>query len=469
MDSNQHPTSQRSTGTNLKPAVSVEGFNLRTPKPGTAVHFPDWPAVLAESDLPPKVRARYGIVLRWYLSFCRRSRVSADFESARAFVDWAVREKNARPQLAEQWREAIRWFFQQARRRTGAAPQFKRPEVQISGAARANPNPGSPSVKESAAKWEADLRCRLRVLHYSYRTEESYVGWIRRFVAAQGGILDGVIPDRLRRFLDNLAVRGGVSASTQKQALNALVFFFREVLGQEPGDISAYQRAKVRSRLPVVLTRTEMLALLDRLEGTVRLMAQVMFGGGLRLMELLRLRVKDIDLERQTVVVRSGKGDKDRVTVLPETVIPGLRRHIERLRGLFESDRAQSLPGVYLPGALERKYPNAGKDWAWQWLWPSRELSVDPRSGFKRRHHVLDRTFQLAIRRAAQQARINKVVTPHVLRHSFATQMMERGADIRTVQELLGHKDVATTQIYTHVMQKPGLGVRSPLDRAFGE
>jgi integron integrase len=418
---------------------------------------------LAASDLPEDIKTRHRITLRWYLSFCRRSRVNADFESARGFVEWAVREKTATAQLAEQWREAIRWFFREANRGSnkGSVPGGN---AELSRAACHGSDSKVPVSGSHVSKWEADLRCRLRVLHYSYRTEQSYVGWVRRFVAAQGGSLDGVVPDRIRRFLDGLAVRGRVSAGTQKQALNALVFFFREVLKQELGDFSDYQRAKVRSRLPVVLTRAEMLALMDRLEGTGRLMAQVMFGGGLRLMELLRLRVKDIDLERQTVMVRCGKGDKDRVTVLPELVVPALQRHMQRLRGLFERDRAENLPGVFLPGALERKYPNAGREWAWQWLWPSRELSADPRSGLKRRHHVLDRSFQMAIRRAAQQARINKLVTPHALRHSFATQLMERGADIRTVQELLGHNDVATTQIYTHVMKRPGLGVRSPLD-----
>jgi integron integrase len=217
-------------------------------------------------------------------------------------------------------------------------------------------------------------------------------------------------------------------------------------------------------RVPVVLDRAECERLFEALEGTPRLMAQLMFGGGLRLTELLRLRVQDVDLERGQIIVRAGKGDEDRVTVLPERLLEKLRAHRERLRRLHVQDREKRLPGVWLPEALTRKYPQAGEQWEWQWFWPSRETMKDPRSGLRRRHHVLDATFQHFVRQAARRAQLDKKVTPHVLRHSFATQLLERGTDIRTVQELLGHKDVSTTQIYTHVMRKPGLGVRSPLD-----
>jgi integron integrase len=193
-------------------------------------------------------------------------------------------------------------------------------------------------------------------------------------------------------------------------------------------------------------------------------MAELMYGSGLRLMEMLRLRIKDVDVERGQLTVRAGKGDKDRATVLPETLVEKLRAHRDRVRGLFEQDRAEQLAGVWLPEALERKYPKAGIAWEWQWLFPSRQVMRDPRSGLERRHHVLDATFQHAIRLGAQKARLNKRVTPHTLRHSFATHLLEGGTDIRTVQDLLGHVDVATTQIYTHVMKRPGLGVKSPLD-----
>jgi integron integrase len=256
-----------------------------------------------------------------------------------------------------------------------------------------------------------------------------------------------------------------VGVATQKQALNALVFYFREVAGKELGDLGDFARARKRVRVPVVLSRGECERLFAALEGTPRLMAELMFGSGLRLMELLRLRVKDVDLERGQLIVRGGKGDEDRVTVLPGRLQERLRAHRERLRRLHTEDRAKGLPGVWLPEGLERKWPQAGQQWEWQWFWPSRELSLDPRSGLRRRHHVLDATFQHFIRQAAQKARLDKKVTPHVLRHSFATQLLEQGTDIRTVQDLLGHKDVATTQIYTHVMRRPGLGVKSPLDQ----
>jgi integron integrase len=255
-----------------------------------------------------------------------------------------------------------------------------------------------------------------------------------------------------------------VGAATQKQALNALVFYLREVEGKEPGDFSDFARARRRVRMPVVLNRAECERLFEAMEGTPRLMAELMFGSGVRLTELLRLRVKDVDLERGQLIVRAGKGDQDRVTVLPQRLQEKLRAHRERLRRLHVEDRSKGLPGVWLPEGLERKWPHAGEQWEWQWFWPSRETMRDPRTGLRRRHHVLDATFQHFVRQAARRARLDKKVTPHVLRHSFATQSLEIGTDIRTVQDLLGHKSVETTQIYTHVMNKPGLGARSPLD-----
>jgi integron integrase len=268
----------------------------------------------------------------------------------------------------------------------------------------------------------------------------------------------------MKGFLSELAVRWRVSVATQKQALNALVFLFREALGHEPGDLSGYELSRRGRRLPTVLTRPECTRLFEALTGTARLMAELMYGSGLRLTELLRLRIKDVDLERAQILVRAGKGDKDRVTMLPASLTGRLVTHRELLRKLFEKDRQDGLPGVWIPEGLDRKYPKAGEQWEWQWFFPSRELMTDPRSGVRRRHHVLDERLQNEVRQASRRAQINKRVTPHVLRHSFATHLLEGGSDIRTVQELLGHKDVSTTQIYTHVMSKPGLGVRSPLD-----
>jgi len=308
----------------------------------------------------------------------------------------------------------------------------------------------------------------LRERHYEWRTEQAYRMWARRLaerLESFGGNVLAAGEIEVRDFLSDLAVRQRVSVATQKQALNALVFFLREALGKSLADFSKFQRARPQKRLPVVLSQAECRQLLAALEATPRLMAELMYGSGARLLELLRLRIKDVDVERRQLVIRAGKGGKDRVTVLPKILLEPLQQHRERLRLLHAEDQAAGVPGVWLPEGLDRKYPNAGRTWEWQWFFPSRERSIDPQTGLRRRHHVSDAAFQNAIRKASRRAQLNKNVTPHVLRHSFATHLIEGGADIRTVQDLLGHKDVATTQIYTHVMQKPGLGVNSPMDQ----
>lgn len=315
-------------------------------------------------------------------------------------------------------------------------------------------------------------QCRevLRFKHYSYRTELTYLGWIERFVRfcrQPGGAWRHPREcgeAELTAFLSHLANEGRVGASTQNQALNALVFLYREVLHIDLGDFGDFARAKRPKRLPVVLSRDECARLFAGMEPPHRWFAQLLYGSGLRLTEGLRLRIKDVDFGRGTITVRGGKGDKDRVTVLPASLRGALQGQVEEARRIWEEDRRSGLAGVWLPEALERKYPKAGEAWAWFWLWPSRETSVDPRSGVRRRHHLVDASAQLAVKAGAKAAGIDKWVTPHVLRHSFATHLLEGGSDIRTVQELLGHTNVATTQIYTHVMQRPGIGVRSPLD-----
>jgi integron integrase len=263
-----------------------------------------------------------------------------------------------------------------------------------------------------------------------------------------------------------LATTDHVSAATQNQALNAVLFLYTQVMRTDLGDVGEFLRASKPRRMPVVLSRDEVRRLLASLEGSWRLMAQVLYGTGLRLMELLRLRVLDIDFARNQIVVRGGKGDKDRVTMLPETLKAGLQRHLERVRLLWEKDLQEGFGEVYLPESLARKYPRAAREWRWQWVFPSRSRSRDPRSGRERRHHVQETGLQRSLKAGLELSGITKRATCHTLRHSFATHLLENGYDIRSVQDLLGHKDVTTTQIYTHVMVKPGVGVRSPLDES---
>ena len=289
--------------------------------------------------------------------------------------------------------------------------------------------------------------------------------WIRRFILWSGKRHPKDMgAAEVREFLTHLAVKDRVAASTQNQALNGLVFLYGEVLGMAMGEFGVFARAARPERIPVVLSREEVRALLGKLAGTQGLIGQFLYGTGLRLLEGLRIRVKDLDFARGQVIVRSGKGDKDRVTMLPVSLREGLQAHLHRVRELHHKDLAAGLGEAWLPGALRAKWPKAGREWGWQWVFPSAELSLDPETQLRRRHHVSDAGVQRAIKQAAAAAGLLKRVSPHVLRHSFATHLLEDGTDIRTVQDLLGHKDLATTQLYTHVMQKPGLGVKSPLD-----
>lgn len=310
------------------------------------------------------------------------------------------------------------------------------------------------------------VRGKIRLKHYSIRTEQAYVDWIKRFVLhfdkrhpAEMGAPE------VEAFLTHLAVQGRVAASTQNQAKAALLFLYREVLKQDLPWLQNIEQAKAPKRLPVVLTEAEVQAVLARLSGTHWLVAGLLYGAGLRIMEALRLRVKDVEFARGEILVREGKGFKDRVTMLPAVLVDPLKAHLKKVRELHEQDVAEGFGEVYLPYALDRKYPNAAREWGWQYVFPSKNRSVDPRSGVVRRHHVQDQAIQRAIRQAVRDAGIVKPATPHTLRHSFATHLLTGGYDIRTVQELLGHKDVATTMIYTHVLNKGGRGVTSPLDR----
>jgi integron integrase len=309
------------------------------------------------------------------------------------------------------------------------------------------------------------VRDRIRVKHYSIRTETQYVHWIRRFILFHGKRHPRDMgPREMEAFLTHLAVEGRVSASTQNQALSALLFLYREVLEMEVPWLDKVVRAKRPRRLPVVLSKQEVRVVLDNMSGVYRLMGALLYGTGMRLMECVRLRVKDIDFERGEILIRDGKGAKDRVTMLPASVVDALQAHLKARRALFDEDRRTGMASVYLPDALARKYPNAPTEWGWQYVFPSGSYSVDPRSGAERRHHLDEKLLQRAMKRAVQAAGIAKLATPHTLRHSFATHLLQGGYDIRTVQELLGHKDVSTTMIYTHVLNKGGRGVVSPLD-----
>jgi integron integrase len=309
------------------------------------------------------------------------------------------------------------------------------------------------------------VRETIRLKHYSIRTEESYIGWIRKFILFHGKRHPAEMKeDEIVAFLSHLANHAKVTASTQNQAFSALLFLYRHVLKQELGEIEGVERAKGPLRLPAVLTRAEVKAVLSHLKDTEWLMASLLYGAGLRLMECLRLRVKDIDFSTHQLVVRDGKGQKDRVTMLPQALEAPLKRHLERVRALHQSDLRRGHGEVYLPFSLERKYPGAPKEWGWQYVFPSDRLSKDPRSGKVRRHHLDENTLQRAVKRGVRLADLAKPASCHTLRHSFATHLLEAGYDIRTLQELLGHKDVSTTMIYTHVMNKGGKGVRSPLD-----
>jgi integron integrase len=310
------------------------------------------------------------------------------------------------------------------------------------------------------------VRNKIRVKHYSLRTEQAYLDWIKRFILFNGKRHPTCLgAGEVEAFLTHLAAVRNVSSSTQNQAKSALLFLYRDVLDSELPWLDRVEPARVPRRLPVVLTREEVAALLDKLDGTNGLIGRLLYGTGMRIMEGVRLRMKDVEFSRRMILIRDGKGHKDRIGILPDRLVATLSEHIARVRGLHEKDLASGYGRVWLPDALARKYANAPCEWGWQYVFPAARRSVDPRSGAVRRHHVSDQSFQRAMRQAVQAAGIHKLATPHTLRHSFATHLLESGSDIRTVQELLGHSNVSTTMIYTHVLNRGGRGVVSPLDR----
>ncbi len=309
------------------------------------------------------------------------------------------------------------------------------------------------------------LQSNLRLRHFSPRTVEAYSAWVTRYVRYCRLRHPGTLGEReVAQFLTHLAVERRVAPSTQSQALAALLFLYREVLRRPLEGLGPIPRARAPTRLPVVLTREEVAQVLGRLPGTYRLIGTLLYGSGLRLLECLTLRVKDVDLGRREVRIRRGKGAKDRVTVLAESMVPAIEAHLVRVRRLHDGDLGEAAGWVELPHALGRKYPKAGRSWPWQWVWPARRRYQDRVTGETRRHHVHPSEMQRAIAEAVREAGLGKRASCHTLRHSFATHLLEAGYDIRTVQELLGHRDVSTTMLYTHVLNRGGLAVRSPAD-----
>jgi integron integrase len=329
----------------------------------------------------------------------------------------------------------------------------------------ARPARGDLLVPNPKLRLREQVREVMRFRHYSVRTEETYWNWIRQFILFHSKKHPREMGTaEVHQFLTHLAAAKNVAAATQNQALNALVFLYGQVLHQPLGQLEEYARPSRPARVPVVLTQMEVRRLLAAIPEKYALAVRLLYGTGMRVMEALRLRVKDVDFGAGQIVVREGKGFKDRVTMLPESLRAALGQQLERARAWHAKDLAEGCGRVHLPYALGRKYPNAEREWCWQYVFPADRRSTDPQTGVERRHHVQEENLQRAVKEAARRAGLTKPVSPHVLRHSFATHLLESGYDIRTVQELLGHADVSTTMIYTHVMNKPGLGVRSPLD-----
>jgi integron integrase len=443
------------------------------------VTFPGWKSALALSNLPPLVKSSHTREILSFLHYCKKAHAPATVILIRQWL--AGREAEADGPA----HSALRWFYRTAPK-AGRSQALGDESLQSSDAQGPGENVTNPSTNDRTFRqrpawrpmeprpaaqdlggpdWERALVETLRVRGLLSRTEDTYRSWARRFArfiapkspyAAAG--------EEVGAFLTDLAVKNRASPSSQRQALNALVFLMQEALGRELGELD-FKRAYPKERVPIVLTPEECQQVFNQLEGTTRLMAELMYGSGIRLMELLRLRVHHLDLNRGQLTVRSGKRDKDRITIIPQSLNAVLTRQFERLRQLHDEDIKAGLPGVWLPEGLAKKYQRAGERWEWQWFFPSREASFDATTGITRRHHTSDGAFQSAVRNAAAKARINKRVTPHVFRHSFATHLLENGTDIRTVQELMGHDSVETTQIYLHCLKKPGLGVKSPFDQ----
>ncbi|RLD05485.1 MAG: integron integrase [Chloroflexota bacterium] len=324
----------------------------------------------------------------------------------------------------------------------------------------------TPTSKPRPKKLLEELSAQLRTRHYALSTEKTYTSWVRKYILFHDKRHPKTMGAKeINAFLTHLALEKKVAPSTQNQALSAILFLYRYVLNIEfPQNVLIYSRPKNRKHVPTVLSKNEAKAIIQQMDGIYRLMTQIMYGSGLRLMEILRLRVKDLDFANRQIIVRDGKGGDDRFTIFPNLLMEPLRLHLNQVKAIHEKDLFEGYGTVYLPYALERKYPNASREWIWQYVFPANKRSVDPHTGITRRHHLHASSLQKAVKQASRLAKIDKRVSPHTFRHSFATHLLENGYDIRTVQELLGHKDVKTTMIYTHVLNKGPFAVKSPLD-----
>ncbi len=438
--------------------------------------------LLEKEGIPERFREWYvRHVERFVRAFPGRKMADLDREEISGYLNEIVSDPKAKPWLVRQKVDALRlllvvlagnreareidwgfWAEAKGKRLESDHPTLAR-ELPVELVLRQKAR--SIALADDAREALTQLIRILRAEHYSIRTESAYRDWVHRFIVHSDKPVAALDSGDAAAFLSHLAVEKRVSQSTQRQALNAITFFFRHVLDRPLELADGFRPAKRSRRLPTVLSRDEVERLLDELEGTTQLMAGLLYGTGMRLMELIRLRVQDIDFDRSMILVRDGKGKKDRVVPLPKRYEKPLKHHLGERRLQFKADQKEGPVHVFLPDALARKYPGASTEWKWRYVFASARLSVDPRSGLKRRHHIHENTLQKAIRRASERARIDKRVNCHALRHSFATHLLEAGYDIRTVQKLLGHADVSTTMIYTHVLNRPGLPpVVSPAD-----
>ena len=466
--------------------------DIRQSKRGRVAPYnpnPRWPTgyfqVLEELGVEEARRPFYAHWVRRFFSSQQKGKPRHELGRGEieAFIKSLASQSGVADWQVIQARDALEIYYEQFRgialepaRITGSRGERRSHKPGPSGsspAPRVLDQPSSvprPQMRGSARKADLDklekaTRVALRTAHYALKTEKAYLQWIRRFVSYHNGKRPSQMGGpEIHQFLSHLAIDGRVAASTQNQALNAIVFLYRNVVKKEVGDLSDFPRARRPKRLPTVLSRQEVKGLLSRMDGTESLIARLMYGTGMRVSEALRLRVKDLAFDRNEITIRAGKGDKDRRAPFPASLKTELYQHLDGRRHQYEEDRKNGMHEVDLPGALARKYPNAPYEWKWQFVFAGHEYSVDPRSGARRRHHLHVVRVQRAVKRAAAEAEIAARVTPHTLRHCFATHLLEAGQDIRTVQELLGHADVSTTMIYTHVLNKGPMGVVSPLD-----